>query len=78
MATKIIVLQEDECAPDALEYFQINFELMFNISFKEWLKKAEYKDIDDGYGSEYTLGDIEVSYYADAPYWVIYKLNTNG
>ena len=74
MTKRITVLQQDDCAPDSYEWFEIEFEKMFDISFKDWKKKATREIIDEGYGFKFTLDGIEAYQDAGDPWWTVSKI----
>lgn len=73
MTKLTILLQEDDCAPDARETFLEEFQKMFNVSFDDWKKKA--KNISK-YDDEVRLqqGNIYAYCSAHEPQWTISKL----
>ena len=42
-----LLMQEDDCAPDAREYFVKKMKERFNLTFKDFFDFGEYVEIDD-------------------------------
>lgn len=65
-----LLFQEDDCAPDAYEYFCKKFKAEVGMEFQEW---KIGKLIDDeyiiSYENEMYLAEISES----DPYWKLYK-----
>jgi len=70
---KTRILQEDDAAPDAREYFEKEFMKLIGIPFKEWWKKAENVSEDPGWMTVKKLDNISVEYAADEPYYTVYR-----
>lgn len=66
-----VVLKQDDCAPDSMEFFEQEFQDMFSIEWKEWLRLSKKTENDNDYVIERTDGEIIASCSADSPYWEI-------
>lgn len=64
-----VILQQDDCAPDSLEYFIEKFKELISISPSEFRHDATKEEIDNGYQTDFYLGDYKLSICADDPYW---------
>ena len=71
---KTLILQQDDCAPDALEFFLKDFEKMFSMTLQEFKKQALRREVDDGYEIIYTRDDIEVTIEAGDPWYKVYRI----
>ena len=69
-----LLFQEDDCAPDAYEYFCKKFKAEVGIEFKDW--KAGRTNISEDAPYETILQDdtYKVSIDAGDPYWKLYKI----
>ena len=67
--------RQDDCAPDALEYFLKDFLRKVGMSFREWCKLATVTHYDDGYYSQYVHGDVLVTIEAGDPFYSVYKIS---
>lgn len=65
-----LLFQEDNCAPDAYEYFCKKFYQEVGIEFQEWKKG---KRIDDEEIISYEDDKYLAEASADDPYWKLYK-----
>jgi hypothetical protein len=67
-----ILLQEDDCAPDARQTFLNEFKNMFGTSFEDWKKEAvnisKYEDT-----IRYMKDNIYAVSSADDQTWKIFK-----
>ncbi len=70
MKTKLL-LCEDDCAPDAREYFEKEMKNKFNISFQDIMEKGTLITSDE-LTMEWRFQDYVLSYSADDPF---YQLN---
>lgn len=66
------VVFEDDAAPDSYESFCKEFEKYFQISFKEFKRRAVITNFDGWNESRYE--NIMVSYAADHPYYTAYAI----
>lgn len=64
---KQILLVEDECAPDAMEYFDSQLFKLTGLTLKDFFKNGER--IEFGY----SLGEYSLEHLSDEPYWRLYK-----
>ena len=72
---KTVILQQDDCAPDALDTFEEAFKTKFGFTFQDFKKKAKRESSDDEYMMTYTLNGIEASIEAGSPWWVVSKID---
>lgn len=68
------ILSQDECAPDALEYFKKDFLKLFEVDFEDWKKSAIKSSPDEGYTMIWDKGNIQVIYSADSPYYEVFEI----
>ena len=69
------LLIEDECAPDAREFFEKEFKEKVGVSLQEFREKAvREKNKDDGYSVVYIYVGFKLSYSADDPYYHLSKI----
>jgi hypothetical protein len=77
----LLLLQEDECAPDAQESFLANFPLHSGgLSLEEFKGKARREVFDDGFAICWYLDQLILSISADYPFYSLHKaspLNTH-
>ncbi len=59
----MVLLLEDDCAPDAREYFEKRLLEKFGLTMKDFFEKGE--KIEFGY----KLGEYKLEYFPDDPYW---------
>ena len=71
---KTLILQQDDCAPDALEFFLKDFEKMFSITLQEFKKQAVMREEDGGYEIIHAKDDIEVTIEAGDPWYKVYRI----
>ena len=71
---KTRLLQEDDCAPDAREYFEKDFLKITEMSLREFKILAFRQSPDDGYTETWTLGDFFLTHAADSPWYELYKI----
>lgn len=72
---RTVILQQNDCAPDSLEFFEKAFEKKYGFSFWDFKKKAERISEEDGYFIKFILGDIEATISADSPFWVVSEIS---
>lgn len=68
------VLVEDDCAPDAREYFMKNMKEKFNLDFMDF-KKHGVKVEPDELSMEWHYNGYVLSFHGDDPF---YKLRKEG
>lgn len=68
------LLQEDDCAPDAREYFFKDLENKFGLSYFDFHVSGEFQEVDDGMTLQWKYGKYILEISADDPY---YKLREN-
>jgi hypothetical protein len=70
-------LVQDECAPDAMEYFEKEFIEKMGMTVKEFKAKALKIEVDDGYGFEWLWTNEGFHYClsieAGDPFYKLYK-----
>jgi hypothetical protein len=66
---KIPILTEDDCAPDAREFFDKDFLKMMGISRADFTKAA--KDVSGVDSFEYRLGVYHLGLYFDHQHWTL-------
>lgn len=69
---KKTLTQQDDCAPDSLEYFDKRFEKILGCTRKEFKNKSVYTSVDDGYSHYWRFENYILEIHADDPY---YKLS---
>jgi len=70
--TSTLILQEDDCAPDAREHFLELFHTLIGVSFEDWRKLAEKTSDDIQDYIEYELDGITAYQDAYDQVWKIY------
>jgi hypothetical protein len=69
----ILLLQEDDCAPDAWEYFIADFpSYSGGLSFDEFKSKARQEDVDDGFTKYWYLDKMVLSISDDDPFYSLH------
>jgi hypothetical protein len=69
-----LLLQEDDCAPDARESFVANFPLHSGgLSLDEFKGKAHREDFDDGFYTYWYLDRLILSISADNPFYSLHQ-----
>ena len=63
------IIQEDDCAPDAFEYFNIKFQEITGMDVYEFQEKAERND--DEMTIRYVLGKYILEYAAYDPFYLL-------
>jgi len=72
----LLLLQEDDCAPDARESFLANFPLHSGgLSLEEFKDEARCEDFDDGFATYWYLGPLILSISADDPFYSLHKVS---
>lgn len=66
----MLILEQDECAPDSLEYFERDMKEKIGISLQEFKKNALVVENDYDYILEYCGYRLQTS--ADNQYWKLY------
>ena len=64
-----IILQQDDCAPDALQTFETEFKKITGESRYDFVKSSRHCTDDNGYTSYYFKDKYRLSISADDPYW---------
>lgn len=70
------IIQQDDCAPDALQFFDEEFNKIVGESRNDFMKTA--KLYSNCYTSCYTKGDYELSISAEDPYWKLCALGNEA
>lgn len=68
------IIQQDDCAPDALQTFEEEFIKIVGENRNAFIKTAKHYTPDNGYTSYHTKGNYELSISADDPYWKLCAL----
>lgn len=68
------ILEQDDAAPDSLEYFDKRFEELVGITRQEFTSKAEKRVVDGGYSVFYKWQNYQLETHADWPYWVLSEI----
>jgi len=72
--TPLLLLQEDECAPDAYESFAASFLLHSGgLSLEEFKSKAHRESFDDGFATYWHFGQLILSISADDPFYSLHQ-----
>lgn len=70
-----LLYQQDDCAPDAHEFFLKKFQKIVGISFPDWKAgKTNCSSYDDTV--TYKDDTYLVTCSADDPYWKLFQLNS--
>ena len=71
----LLLLQEDDCAPDAWESFAAKFPLYSGgLSVEKFKKLACREDFDDGFATYWHLGQLTLSVSADDPFYSLHQI----
>ena len=71
----LLLLQEDDCAPDAWESFAAKFPLHSGgMSVEKFKKLACREDFDDGFATYWRLGQLTLSVSADDPFYSLHQI----
>lgn len=68
-----LLLQQDDCAPDSLEYFHKKFSELTGYNFLDWYNNVA-TNLKNGYDIVYSDGTWQIELNAGDPYWKLYKL----
>lgn len=71
--TRLLLLAEDDAAPDAREYFEKHFFEVVGKTVREFEEVAYKRELDDGYAVEYCFGDLVLTSSADSPWYELYR-----
>lgn len=71
--TRLLLLAEDDTAPDAREYFEKDFLALVGRTVEEFKETAHRREIDDGYAVEFFFGDLVLSASADSPWYKLHR-----
>lgn len=74
MRTKKLLLQQDDCAPDSLEWFKREMFKAHGLHFDEFNKQERHWS-DDKKSYWHELGNFSIELCFDDPYWKLYKLS---
>lgn len=66
------LLQEDDCAPDAREYFIEEMKEEYNIDFSDFFKNGIQTEVDE-LCTQYRLNGFILEYNGDDPYYRLYR-----
>lgn len=69
-----LLLQEDDCAPDAREFFEQSFPAVAGgLTLAEFKLQAHCQDFDDGFATYWYLGRLILSISADDPFLCLHE-----
>lgn len=69
-----LLLQQDDCAPDALEFFERDFPAAAGgLTLAEFKLRARREDFDDGFATYWYLGRLILSISADDPFYELHE-----
>lgn len=68
----IKVCEEDECAPDALEYFSKAVEKETGVSL-HYFKQTAVRTMEDEYEIKWEFGNYLLLIAADYPFYILFK-----
>ena len=69
---RIKLLQEDDCAPDAREYFEKEMVKKFNLSMNDFMKKGEKHIYSTGIERIYQ--NYVLSFFAEDPFYLLEQI----
>ena len=72
MSKLIKILEEDDCAPDAEEYFAKDFEKLTKLTLTEF-KQLKAKKESKEYSVVWDNKEFRLEIHADSPFYVLYK-----
>ena len=67
------ILYEDDCAPDAREYFDIDMKKITGMTVTEFENAAVLTELDNGMIMQYAYGPFILEYSGDDPFYRLYK-----
>lgn len=67
------VLQQDECAPDSLEYFEKDFIKETNFSLRDFISKSELTTSEDKTTITHSFNEYVLKWSCEDPFWTLYK-----
>lgn len=67
-----IILQQDDCAPDSLEFFERDFTNETGLTIQEFKDKARIETCNIGFS--WTVGDYCLEWYCDDPFYALSKI----
>lgn len=70
-----ILFQEDDCAPDALEYFEEKMQSLLHLSIKEFQNIAQAKSYDTG--TDWSYEDKILRWCQEDPFYALFELEEN-
>lgn len=68
-----LLFQQDDCAPDAYEYFCKKFKAEVGVDFQDW-KAEKTSTSDEPYQVILEDDSYKAECSADDPYWKLYKI----
>ena len=72
----LLLLQQDDCAPDSLESFATNFPLHSGgVSLDEFKNKARREEFDGGFAIYWHLDQLILSISADDPFYSLHQIS---
>ena len=66
------LLQEDECAQDAIEYFEKVMERDYRLTLKMFFTQGQRQDYETGV--EYFYKDFVLSFFAEDPFYLLEQI----
>jgi hypothetical protein len=68
----VMLLQQDDCAPDVLEYFCRDFKGLMNMSVEEFKSLATHEVYDEGRGMQWRCKGVTLEYHCEDPFYCLY------
>lgn len=68
------LFQQDDCAPDSLEYFLKSFQKTTEMTMGEFVKKAELKTENDSMTMQWWYSKWVLEYSGDDPFYILYEV----
>lgn len=69
------LIMEDDCAPDAREYFDKELLTLYGFTRKDFVERGIYVESENGLHCEWWLGEYILEYDGDDPF---YKFRRKG
>jgi hypothetical protein len=68
------ILYEDDCAPDAREYFEKDLLKITHMNIREFIDTGSFEEKDNGMTLTWQNAEFILEYSGDDPYYRLYRL----
>ena len=70
-----LILQQDDCAPDAMEFFEREFPAKADgLTLEDFKRRAQYTSFLDGFESRWKYRNLILVISADDPFYALYEI----